>query len=170
MTDISDVEHCTVFDSQGGKSAILGTRNFSLRCLSVSCLSRYAATFAEVGLQPSKAETCPNISLGVEPINRSIAVGLGGYWPAERGNTLLLKMYKLERPLSSKHQLQKSSCYRNPFHFSLFSAFSGLYSNTVPTISSPPLLKFSNILLFYYQSLKVLMYLFETCCNPVCMS
>lgn len=75
---------CCIFYSHGGISAILGTRNFSLRCLSSSCLSRYAATSAEVGLQPSEAETRLKVSAGFEPSNGSIAARLGGCRPAER--------------------------------------------------------------------------------------
>lgn len=62
------------FGLQVGKSAILGTRNFSLRCRSWSCLSRYEATSAEVGLTPNKVDTRSTVSLGVKPTNWSITV------------------------------------------------------------------------------------------------
>lgn len=81
---ISSILHT---DSQGGKSAVLGTRNFSLRCCSLSCRSRYDATSAEVGLQPSEVATRSTVSLAVEPTSWSITVGvgLGGWGPGDRG-------------------------------------------------------------------------------------
>lgn len=68
-----NIREKSIVHSQVGKSAILGMKKFSLRCLNSSWSSKKAATRSEVVGQPSEAAAFSTVSLTVKPEICSIA-------------------------------------------------------------------------------------------------